>query len=104
MPKAAGLVAASFLGAAYASNAESNQKQRWKGYVTAAVLAVAIVPYTLLLMKPTNDLLHSAAAGTGNGSVDVSSLIDKWAALNLGRSLLPLSSAVVGMLTFLGHI
>ena len=105
MPKVAGLVATSFLYAAYTSSeTDDGGRQSWKGYTAAAVLAVAIVPYTIALMRPTNDILLSAAAGTANALTEVRGLIDKWAVLNLIRSTLPLASAVVGFLTFEGHI
>lgn len=114
MPKIAGLVAASFLFAAYSSsgvdeagggggNNTTTTRQR-TGYVVSAVLAVAIVPYTLLTMRGTNNLLLLAAEGSVQAGVDVAGLVERWAALNLGRSCLPLASAVVGMLSYAGAL
>lgn len=98
MPKVAITVALSHLYSAYATENRRNNRT-W--YLAAALLAVSIIPYTLLTMRPTNDKLLSAAAGISKyGADEITHLINRWAALNLGRSLLPLASAVVGFESF----
>ena len=68
--------------------------------VAAAFSTIAIVPFTVLLMAPTNEALfkreraaaRGAAAGVEPGSVE---LVRKWARLNLTRALLPAAGALV---------
>lgn len=104
MPKVAVISAAAYLYAAYNARqrgaAAAAASPAWKGFAAAAALAVAIVPYTQLFMSGTNALLHAAARGTGAAGADeVRILVGRWAALNLGRSLLPLAGAVAGLMT-----
>ncbi|KAF7543828.1 hypothetical protein G7Z17_g10429 [Cylindrodendrum hubeiense] len=102
MPKVAVTTAATFLYGAYDTRQRGGN---WKGFVGAAVLTVAIVPYTLAFMAGTNDLLHGAARGASAFSEgEVKRLIAKWGALNLGRSLLPLAGAGVGLVTLLQNV
>lgn len=94
MPKFAATTTAAYLYAAYAASQEGRS---WKSLVTAAALTVSIVPFTIVFMKSTNELLFKAAAGTLEASQeDVAKLIGRWGILNLVRSLLPLVGAAVG--------
>jgi hypothetical protein len=92
----------------------------WSGiYVTAAVTTVAIVPWTLIVMWPTNVKLKAhatrddAALAEGTKEMVVSdqekakraredeevpALIKKWEELNFYRSLFTLAGAVIGFL------
>ncbi|KAF1353902.1 hypothetical protein BDV97DRAFT_279548, partial [Delphinella strobiligena] len=76
-------------------------------YTVAAVLVPSIVPYTLLVMKPTNDKLNEKAESLATTSLEDAAaeagvakeetahgLLDKWITLNLGRSLLPLIGTI----------
>lgn len=98
------IAATSFLYLAYDSRAAGSPA--WRGYVTAAVLAVGIVPYTLAVMMGTNKvLLDSAEEEDEKVSVKAASvkqLLDQWATMNLGRSLLLASAAVTATWTALG--
>ncbi|RDL41802.1 uncharacterized protein BP5553_01781 [Venustampulla echinocandica] len=70
------------------------------GYVAAGVLNVAIVPYTLIVMRGTNGkLLRKEEEVRGLGKMDnavditvegetVHQLVDWWAVLHLGRCLM----------------
>lgn len=67
--------------------------------VAAAASTIAIVPFTMMLMAPTNEELfkrEKAAFGTATG-VEPSSLglVNKWGRLNLTRALLPAVGALV---------
>lgn len=74
-----------------------------RSLVGAAALSLAIVPFTLLVIGPTNKALQRAAAGEGPlGEGAVRELVRRWSTLNLVRSLLPLSSAVLGLWTLVG--
>ena len=53
------------------------------------VLTPAIVPYTLNIMKPTNDRLAKKAADTSAVStVEAHDLIRKWVGMNLNRAIM----------------
>lgn len=67
-------------------------------FFVASVLSVAIVPYTLIFMKSTNDKLLSLAKKeelTASESQDGEALLKRWVSLNGVRSLLPLAGAVL---------
>jgi hypothetical protein len=65
----------------------------------AAASTIAIVPFTIILMAPTNEELfkrEKAARGTATGA-ELSSLelVKKWGRLNLIRAFLPAAGAMV---------
>ncbi|CEI65321.1 hypothetical protein FVEN_g6253 [Fusarium venenatum] len=97
MPKFAVTTTAAYFYAAYTAQ---KQGHAWKGLVVGAVSTVSIIPFTILFMKSTNELLFKAAAGTLEASQeDVAKLIGRWGFLNLVRSLIPLAGAVAGFST-----
>lgn len=97
MPKFAGTTAIAYLYAAYTAH---QQGRNWKGLAASAALTVSIVPFTIIFMSSTNDLLFKASAGTFDASQeDVATLIGRWGVLNLVRSLLPLAGAALGFST-----
>lgn len=105
MPKVAGTVALAYLYAGYASNPSQGATTRARtAYWVAAGVTVAIVPFTFVFMQPTNDELMAAAGSAVKaaafGGEHVMQLVNKWAALNLVRSLLPLAGAVLGLSAF----
>lgn len=100
MPKFAITCALCYLYVAYDTRSRGGE---WKGFAAAGALLVGIVPYTLVVMMPTNNMLHSAAAGAHIPTKVVLDLITKWGTMNLVRSLFPLASAITGTLTFLSN-
>jgi hypothetical protein len=86
-------------------------KHQWRGYLAAAALAGGIVPYTLLLMRGTNNALMGAAQradaegakwpDVGVQAATARQLLDDWATLNLGRALMLSAAALVGTWTAL---
>lgn len=65
------------------------------------------MPYTLFFMSSVNNKLHERASSLANASLTdtaaesgvaeaetTHALVDKWATLNLGRSLLPLMGTI----------
>ena len=89
---------------------------QWKvnAYAAAGVLAVGIAPYTLLIMKATNDKLQAKAAEMSTlkktdevvelglpESETAHKLLDFWAILNLGRASFMLASGLLGAWTAL---
>lgn len=89
-----------------ASAARLDGDASWKGFAAAAVLNVVTVPFTIIAMNPTNETLLNAAkeSSATAGKSSTTELIAKWARLNLIRSLLPLSGAVLGFATFLRRV
>jgi hypothetical protein len=78
---------------------------QWKAYVASALLALGIVPYTLLVIMPINKRLwrkvketrHLAATDTvveAVGDETAHALVDKWAAVNVGRATLLGAAAI----------
>jgi hypothetical protein len=69
-------------------------------YIVATVLCVAIVPWTLILMMPTNSLIAASTknqATEGDEAVVVKKLLDKWRMMNFARALFPLVGGIVGL-------
>ncbi|KAI9838843.1 MAG: hypothetical protein M1819_004049 [Sarea resinae] len=83
----------------------------WKLYAVAAVATVAIAPYTLLVMAPTNDSLHQKEqelkgqglaedvkeGALGLGGESTKALLDRWGTLNLIRGVFPLVGAAAAV-------
>lgn len=73
--------------------------------MAGAVLTVAIVPYTMVFMGGTNEVLHRVAGGLVNATQsETATLVRRWGALNIGRSFLPLIGALVSTATFFSGI
>jgi hypothetical protein len=67
----------------------------WGQYATAAVLLPAVVPFTLVVLNPTNDQLISAA--TVELSTETTrALLQKWGVLNALRSVFLFVGAGLG--------
>jgi len=78
------------------------------GYLAAGFCALGILPYTLLVIKPTNDKLLRKADDTkalgkadevveiGLGGETAHALVDWWGVLNLGRAAIGAVGALVG--------
>lgn len=98
MPRAVTAIAVSYGYAGY--DAYQRKRVEWKGYAVSALLAVAIIPWTLLTMIPTNNELLAMADGRSGGTLAANELIARWATLNLVRSLFPLAGAVVGFVSY----
>lgn len=78
-------------------------------YALSAILILGILPWTRLVMWPTNSALFEKYDQMKNLSVQeeatevglakgdsTKELVDKWGAFNLGRGLFPLAGAVLG--------
>lgn len=109
-PPFALLAATSLAYASYAkahSIVDSGQGASWQPLAAAAAATVAIVPYTILTMASTNNVLIAdsdrlAKEGKGKLSeVEVKGLVWKWGKYNLFRALFPLGGAVLAAWTLL---
>jgi noranthrone monooxygenase len=73
-------------------------------YVFATGLTLSILPFTLIVMKRTNDAIADFQGGqknNGGEAVVVKKLLDRWAVMNYIRALFPLAGGVVGLITAL---
>ncbi|KAG2165974.1 DUF1772-domain-containing protein [Aureobasidium pullulans] len=99
-PPMAVISAAIFGGLAYREPVGSSN---FNLYTAAALLVPSIVPYTVFLMSTVNSKLQEKASSLASASLTDTAvesgaaegetaheLLEKWATLNLGRSLLPL--------------
>ncbi|KAF2092071.1 hypothetical protein K490DRAFT_32435 [Saccharata proteae CBS 121410] len=84
---------------AWLATREPISSSAFKLYTAAAVLLPSCIPYTLLVMKPIQDklcaradsltALEDEAAEAGIAQEDtVHGMVDKWATLNLGRTVI----------------
>lgn len=102
MPKVAITVALAYGYAAYDAKSKGGN---WTGFLAAAGLVVAIVPFTILFMSSTNAALHAAARETTSVSTaQVFELCNTWTVLNTTRCLLPLAGAAAGLMAFLSNV
>ena len=74
-------------------------------YGIAAGLTVAIIPWTLIVMRKTNDAIAAFEELQDGGDrldvVSVKALLDRWALMNFARVLSPLLGGIVGLVTAL---
>lgn len=83
----------------------------WRLLALAGLVTVSIIPFTLLVMVPTNDKLFALEASTEAlraggeaaakaagvmGIAEAKALVVKWAAMHATRSTFPLIGAVLG--------
>ena len=97
------LTALSLAYAAYArQQSDPEESTAWKGLAFAAAMAIGIIPFTLLVLNPTNKRLIAAGEGRlAIGDTEAKELVGKWARLNLGRTVLPIVGTIVGVSTVL---
>jgi anthrone oxygenase-like protein len=62
-------------------------------WLIAALLIGAVVPFTLIVIKPTNNKL--LASGRDLGSADTRALLERWGRLHAVRSLLSVLATLV---------
>ncbi|KAI8623045.1 hypothetical protein F5Y19DRAFT_460081 [Xylariaceae sp. FL1651] len=91
-----------YLYAMLRSNNISSRSSRGFYFLVAAVTTLTMIPYTLLVMMPTNNMLFQARNFTFSGAEtpweEVRELVIHWQQLHFLRSLFPLAGSVIGML------
>jgi len=79
-------------------------RPQWFRYATAGAATISIVPFTLLVMVPTNDALFALHAAPNMAVLsEVKHLLTKWAWMHVARSVFPLVGAISGLFTVLGE-
>ncbi|KAI0121116.1 hypothetical protein BJ170DRAFT_688201 [Xylariales sp. AK1849] len=74
-------------------------------YALAAISTMAMVPFTWMVMAPTNDVLFAlGASGSGVELGLVHDLVVKWAWMHTTRSMSPLFGAFLGFSTLLREL
>ena len=97
-----------FLLYSYISIKKRSARKSWGLFALAGVTTLSILPFTLILMVPTNNELHrlevvSKAEPLVKGIVEAKELVVKWSWLHLTRSMLPLAGAVIGAVGTFGR-
>lgn len=95
-------VAATSLYAYVAMRKRAAKSKQWSKYALAGAVTITMVPFTWLMMVPTNNTLFGllALASATASAVDLSNLqglVVKWAWLHVVRSLFPLFGAILGL-------
>ncbi|KAG7091763.1 hypothetical protein E1B28_008165 [Marasmius oreades] len=82
----------------------SSSRSLTRLYMTAGALTIGIVPWTLLVMAPTNDALirkavdsPTEAAVASSKTYETEDLMEKWITLNFVRGLFPLAGTVAAL-------
>jgi hypothetical protein len=102
VPAAALLSALSYGSVSY--NQYALASPHWRGFALAGLLTVAAIPFTMAVLLPVNNELSAAAHSQTKTTMSedrVRGLVTKWSYLNVARLTLPLSGAIVGLLTLL---
>ena len=86
----------------------SNRKQ-WLIYAAAGATTITMVPFTWVMMDPTNNTLFrlEALASATASAVDLSAaqeLVVKWAWLHVVRSVFPMVGAILGLVGILQEL
>ncbi|KAL4985709.1 DUF1772-domain-containing protein [Aspergillus falconensis] len=76
-------------------------RKHWRTYAAAGMTTLAMVPFTWVLMTPTNNTLfglEKASSETGEDDLGaVRQLVVTWSWLHVTRSLFPLVGAIFGL-------
>jgi hypothetical protein len=90
----------------YAAAQRWSAKKQWLPFALAGIVTVIMIPFTLIVIVPTNDkLFQLEAAGSVLGDVtfnDGKDLIISWAWLHLARSVFPLAGSIIGAVSIFG--
>jgi hypothetical protein len=81
----------------------------WVSYGLAGLLTVGIIPFTLIVMQPSNNLLFQLEANIQSSPKattleDAQKLVTKWSRMHLVRSMFPLAGAVLGFSALLNEM
>jgi len=74
----------------------------WRPFAVAAVLTLAIIPFTLTVMAPTYNTLFRNKTATKMSRDEAVVAVQPWTRLHTVRTLLPVTGAVLGFMGVLG--
>ncbi|KAI1775763.1 hypothetical protein F4818DRAFT_387257 [Hypoxylon cercidicola] len=96
IPTTAGIIGLNYIYLAYQHHALGLE---WRGYATAAAMNLMMAPFTLTVIRPTNNKLLGAVLGTGKPLSEsvVRMLMEKWSKLSAIRVLMPLAGAILAL-------
>lgn len=88
---------------------DPSEQKHWLTYAAAGATTITMVPFTWLVMVPTNNALFrlEALAAETASDVDLNTvrgLVVRWAWLHVVRSLFPLVGAILGFAGVLGEL
>jgi hypothetical protein len=99
---------ASFAVAAFVLRNERPGSTAWQTFAWIAAIPISVLPYNVLFMTKTNNVLLSEQAAassqvkiTGKSEKSTREAFRYWRALNLARSLIPLVAGGLGLWTVL---
>ncbi|KAF6803753.1 GNAT N-acetyltransferase [Colletotrichum musicola] len=92
------LALATFVSLGFVAYRQYQEHKPWKALLFAGASSVAIIPFTMIFMVPTNNALLAAARGAVTISwTEAQVLIERWKVLNMIRGLIPLTGGLIGM-------
>lgn len=101
-PPFSAIAAASLGYVAYSRYQSNSEDGKWKSLALAAAGTVAVVPFTILVLLPTNNRLIAGSDGAAKlAEKEIETLIARWGNLNYVRGLLPITAAALGLWTVL---
>lgn len=84
----------------YTALSKRTAKKAWGVFAAAGLTTVSILPFTWIVMVPTNNTLFRLEAESRTAPVasweEARNLVIKWSCMHLVRSLLPLAGAILG--------
>ncbi|TDZ66056.1 Monooxygenase hypC [Colletotrichum trifolii] len=90
------VAAVTCLSLAYSAYDRHSRGLAWRAFAVAGLLGLSIVPYTRLLMAPTNDKMLAGAQGLAALEwPETRSLLARWQVLNFARSFFHIAGAAV---------
>jgi ABC-type glycerol-3-phosphate transport system permease component len=75
----------------------------WAAFALATAMTVTMIPFTWVIMVPTNNMLFGleaeakGAVGVFSSLDEATGLVKKWSQLHLVRSMFPLAGAIIGL-------
>lgn len=91
------LALATFVSLGVVAYRQYQEHKPWKALLFAGTSSLAIIPFTLIFMMPTNNALLAAARGAVTITwTEAQVLIERWKVLNLIRGLIPLTGSLIG--------
>ena len=94
------MAVATFLLYCYTAITKRAAGRRWRVFAVAGATTLSIVPFTLILMAPTNNTLFrlekESKVASAASLAEAQELVIKWSWLHVVRSLFPLVGAILG--------